>query len=158
MGGLIGRKPGGKDITIETQSISSNGTGVLKKSKVKVGHVKSSFVLGVRIGANQTIVLKLNTYEVHKNDPATVTALETLYPVDPNLEKWLGFAVAEADLPNPSQFETHFELTPFPQKGKFQIVPFVVALTSKHIDQGMYSVAASVVTSPVDGPAELRPS
>lgn len=157
MSGLIGRKPGGKAITIETQSIDPNGTkdGVLKKSKVKVAHIKSSFVVGVRIGAKQEIILKLNTYEVHKNpDPTTAKELTRLFPVMKD-EKWLGFAVAADDLPDPSQFDTHFELKPFPQKGQFQLVPFVIALTSGDFAAGMYSIAASVVTSPVDGPVEL---
>ncbi len=160
MGGLIGRKPGGKAITIETQSIDSNGTkdGVLKKSKVKVAHIKSSFVVGVRIGDEQEIILTLNTYEVHKNpDPTTTKELTRLFPGTKD-EKWLGFAVAEDALPDPSQFDTHFEIKPFPQKGQFQLVPFVIASRAADFEAGMYSVAASVVTSPVDGPVELRRS
>jgi hypothetical protein len=159
MGGLIGGKnPNGTAIIIETQTIAPNDTGVLKKSTVKVAHLRQAIVLGVRIGSGQTITdLYFDTFDVRtRADADTTAALERAFPIPAGVpERWHGFALLEDDLPNPGQFETRFGLAPFPQQGQFQLVPFVVAPAHNHFASGAYLVAVSVVTSP-EGPAELR--
>lgn len=160
MSGLIQRKPGGKDITIETQDIQRKNNGVLKLSKVKVSpHAKSAFFLGVRIGTGQTITeLTFDKCKVlDRADLATTQELATALKIPDGVpEQWYGFALLKDDLPNPSGFETRFALEPFPLTGQFQLVPFVVAATLDSFAKGMYLVAVSVVTSPLDGPVELR--
>jgi hypothetical protein len=161
MGGLIReRTPNGQDISVETDSIAPNGAGVLKQSTVKVAALKQAFVMGVRIGANQTIdELKFETFDVlTRADDATTKALQSALPIPAGVkEQWLGFALYADDLPHPGRFKTRFALSPFPAVGQFQVVPFVVAQSAAAFAQGAYMVTVSVVTSPSDiGPAELR--
>lgn len=163
MGGLIKeRTPNGQDITVETDSVTANGNGVLKQSTVKVAALKQTFVLGVRIGDKQTIdELKFDGFDVlSRADDPTTQALKSALPIPKGVpEQWLGFALYADDLPHPGRFKTRFALSPFPAVGQFQLVPFVVAQDKAAFAQGAYMVTVSVVTSPSDvGPAELRRS
>ena len=158
-GFLLGKRPSGTGITIETQSIIGNNGGVRKHSKVKVAHIKSTFVMGIRIGSGQTITeLIFDNFNVlDRADVRTTQAIETALPIPDGVpERWYGYALLEDDLPNPNNFDSHFALSPFPQTGQFQLVPFVIALTADSFARGLYMVAVSVVTSPLDGPLELR--
>src|SRR5712664_1539468 len=102
MGGLIQeKKPNGTDIKIETTSVDPNGSGVLKKSTVKVAALKQAFVMGVRIGNGQTITeLKFDTFDVlGRADDATTKALATALPIPAGVpEQWQGFALHVDDL------------------------------------------------------------
>ena len=160
MGGLIqAKKPSGKGITIDTQSVDPNGAGFVKKSTVRVEAVKQPFFMGVRIGSKQEITeLTFDTVNVlDRKDAATTKALEKALPIPAGVpEQWKGFALGADDLAHPGEFQTRFGLSSSPEAGKFQLVPFVVAQTLDDFASGSYLVTVSVVTSPSDvGPVEL---
>jgi hypothetical protein len=159
MGALIQDRKNKDSIQIVTDAIESNGAGgVRKRSEVKVkGAVAQTFSLGMKIRADQSIVaLSFDGNSIlGRYDQAVTDACTVAFPPSAG-EQWKGFKVLTADLPNPGQFKTRFELDHPPAAGRYQLVDIVAAEDPKRFGTGAYLVAVSIVTPPDGGPLELR--
>jgi hypothetical protein len=155
MGTLTGRpQPEREHISIRTQSKEATGQrGVRKSSSVSVeAATPGDAKLALRIGREQALTeFTFDRADIlpYLDAGVTTEAEVTFAPsTDVQRERWVGFRIPRAALPNLARFTTTLALDPVVANPGFQLVPIVVVHAENYFRDGSYVIGVSVVTAP----------